>query len=188
MKVILFCGSAGGLEVFFNFLKEIELPKNVCVVGLFHRASSYKDVLSKIASQYNEGNVYPGEHGTKLEAGNVYIAPGGYHILLEEDLKITLNLDEKVHYCRPSADVSLESFSYVLHDNLIAIIVSGANEDGGDGVKYVIKRKGKVIVQDPKDAEYPEMPEAAFDSIKEEAVLSNSQDLAMTTLNILNHG
>ena len=93
------------------------------------------------------------------------MVPAGYHCIMEKEMTLSLDLSEKVMFSRPSADVTLESFSYNLKDRLIAIIVSGANADGAHGARWAWKRKGKVIVQDPKEAAIGTMPAAVIKAI-----------------------
>ena len=102
------------------------------------------------------------KHRMRIQPGTIFIVPGGYHCLLGTGGSFELDSSDKVLFCRPSADVSLESFSFVLKSKLLAVIVSGSNEDGARGVEYVLKRGGKVVIQDPERAKFKQMPESAL--------------------------
>ena len=165
LKVVLFCGSTGAIEVLEQFLLDITQDLKAAIVVVLHRKTGTQDFLVR----YLNGKITPEvkaiEHGTPLENGTVYIAPAGYHCMLEKDLTLSLDTSEKVMFSRPSADVSLESFSYNLTDKLIAIIVSGANADGANGAKCVSRRNGKIIVQNPMEAFAKTMPCAVIDTL-----------------------
>ncbi|WP_420400937.1 chemotaxis protein CheB [Flagellimonas sp.] len=166
IKVVLFCGSTGAIEVLEKFLMHVS-QKNLkaAIVVILHRKTGPQDLLVKYLNQKLKVMVKAIEHGIPLEKGVIYIAPAGYHCMLEKNMTLSLDLSEKVMFSRPSADVSLESFSYNLKDRLIAIIVSGANSDGADGAKCVSRRKGKIIVQNPTEAFAKTMPSAVIDSL-----------------------
>ncbi|MCP4717711.1 MAG: chemotaxis protein CheB, partial [Deltaproteobacteria bacterium] len=68
-----------------------------------------------------------------ITGGHVYLAPANYHLLVEKDRTLSLNIDEKVKYCRPAIDVLFETAAYALGSKLIGVILSGANDDGADG-------------------------------------------------------
>ncbi len=165
IKVVLFCGSSGAIEVLEQFLLEVTKKLKVAIVVLLHRKTGLQDHLVSYLNRKVNVKVQAVEHGTSLEKGVIYIAPAGYHCIMEKDMTLSLDMSEKVMFSRPSADVSLESFSYNLRDRLIAIIVSGANSDGADGAKCAFKRNGKIIVQNPEEAFAKTMPSAVIEAI-----------------------
>lgn len=167
IKVALFCGSAGAINVLERFVKDINQVPKVAIVVVLHRKTSMQDHLVNYLGSMIHMKVEAIEHGVHLEEGAIYVAPAGYHCILEKDMTLSLDLSEKVMFSRPSADVSLESFSYNLKDKLIAIIVSGANADGAEGAKWVNKRNGKVIVQSPVEAFAKAMPGAVIEAVEQ---------------------
>ena len=107
----------------------------------------------------------------ELEAGHIYIAPPDYHLLVERG-SLALSTDEKVQFSRPSIDVLLESAADAYASRLIAVILTGANEDGAIGIRRVKEMGGRTIVQDPSTAERASMPQAAVDTGAVDMVLS----------------
>jgi two-component system, chemotaxis family, protein-glutamate methylesterase/glutaminase len=96
-----------------------------------------------------------------IEPGGVYIAPPDYHMLVEPT-GIALSTEAVVQHSRPSIDVLFDSAADTYGDRLIAVVLTGANEDGAYGVKRVKRRGGVTIAQDPVTAARREMPEAAI--------------------------
>lgn len=174
----MFCGSSGGVEVFENMLKGMNALANAAIVAVFHRTSSPDDLLVDRLNRITDKHVKVAGHGVQMQEGFVYVASGGYHLLLESDYTFALDSGEPVHFCRPAADVSLESFSWVLRDKLIAIVVSGANRDGGLGAKVVHKRGGTVLIQDPEEAQFPQMPNSAMEHIGEHATCLKQHNIS----------
>lgn len=107
-----------------------------------------------------------------IRAGFVYFAPPNYHLLVEDDRTFSLSIDAKVHFTRPSVDVLFESAADAYGANLIGIVLSGANQDGADGLLRIKQRGGLTIVQDPQDAEISYMPKAAIEAANPDHILT----------------
>lgn len=99
-----------------------------------------------------------------IEASTVYVAPANYHMLLEREGTVALSVDRRVKWSRPSIDVLFESAARAYGKNLVAIILSGANDDGAEGMRMVKHYGGIAIVQSPESAESPVMPRAAVET------------------------
>jgi two-component system chemotaxis response regulator CheB len=106
-----------------------------------------------------------------IRPGQVYFAPPNYHLLIEDDFTLTLSVDPKVNFARPSIDVLFESAVDVYGGNLIGIILSGENDDGALGLKYVSSMGGLTIVQDPTTAVASSMPLAAINCTNVDHIL-----------------
>jgi two-component system chemotaxis response regulator CheB len=96
-----------------------------------------------------------------IQPGRIFLAPANYHLLVETNY-FSLSTDEPVLYARPSIDVLFESAADVFGDKVIGVVLTGSNEDGARGALKIQQRGGRVIVQDPTDAESPAMPTAAL--------------------------
>lgn len=98
----------------------------------------------------------------RIQPGHVYLAPPGYHLLVEKSERFALSVDDKVCYARPSIDVLFESAADVWGATVVGIVLTGANDDGARGLKAIRDRGGRAIVQAPDEAASPEMPRAAL--------------------------
>ncbi len=74
---------------------------------------------------------------------------------------MSLDYSEKVNYSRPSIDVSFISAAAVYGEGITGILLSGANEDGAEGLKIIKEKGGHTIIQDPLDAAVNYMPRQA---------------------------
>ena len=99
-----------------------------------------------------------------IQPGILYIAPPGYHLLIEENRSFSLSVDPKVNYTRPSIDVLFDSAADVYEDRVIGVILTGANSDGSRGLGRIKERGGLAIAQDPASAEAAYMPGAAINT------------------------
>jgi two-component system chemotaxis response regulator CheB len=100
----------------------------------------------------------------------VYIAPAGYHLLVDRG-SFALSTDAKVCYARPSIDVLFESAAEAYKERVIGVVLTGASKDGSEGLARIKERGGLAVVQDPKGAEAPTMPEAAIAKVKVDRIL-----------------
>ena len=110
-----------------------------------------------------------------IRAGTVYLAPADYHVLLEQDGTFSLDDSEKVHYSRPSIDVSFESAADVYGPSVAAILLSGANMDGTNGLAAIKQAGGITVVQQPETAQVAFMPQQAIDNVPIDYVLDVPQ-------------
>ena len=97
-----------------------------------------------------------------IKPGFVYIAPANYHLLVEQNKTLSLSIDSKVCYSRPSIDVLFETAAEAYLSGLIGIILTGANDDGTIGLKKIKEKGGLTIAQDPATAESGVMPLSAI--------------------------
>ena len=97
-----------------------------------------------------------------IEPGVAYFAPPDYHLLVEDERRLSLSGEEPVLFSRPSIDILFESAADAYGDGLIAVVLTGANSDGAQGLKAVVEAGGVAIVQNPDGAYAAAMPEAAI--------------------------
>jgi two-component system chemotaxis response regulator CheB len=84
-------------------------------------------------------------------------------MLVEVDRTVALSTDAAVRFSRPSIDVLFESAAAVYGGRLLALLLSGANDDGVQGLRRVRAQGGTAWVQTPDTAISPEMPRAAIE-------------------------
>jgi two-component system, chemotaxis family, protein-glutamate methylesterase/glutaminase len=174
--IIVIGGSAGSIKVVIALLKS--LPKNfkTPIVLIIHRLKNTVSHLDQLISKdAGVKAIIEPEDKEQIIAGNIYLAPQNYHLLVEQDHSFSLDYSELVHYSRPSIDVSFDSFSNLYGKKMLAILLSGANKDGSASISHVLQRGGSAIVQLPESAEYPVMPKAAIELNKAVLVKSPKQ-------------
>lgn len=168
-----------------------KLPKNfpLPVIVVIHRSRKHKSSIEELLNSKSKVIVKVADDKDKLKKGTVYFAPSDYHLLLEPDQTFTLDCSEPVLYSRPSIDVTFQSVADVFEDQVIAILLSGANADGAVGICYIHEKNGFTIVQDPEFAEVRTMPEAAINKCSADLVLSNLEIYSFmeTLASTINH-
>ncbi len=110
-----------------------------------------------------------------LEAGTLYFAGPGYHLSVEQDRSLSLSQEDRVHHSRPAIDYLFSSAADVYGPRLLAILLTGANQDGASGLAHVKQSGGITIVQDPQEARIAVMPLAALALHTPDHILSLSR-------------
>jgi two-component system chemotaxis response regulator CheB len=105
-----------------------------------------------------------------VEGGVAWFAPPNYHLLVETERTFALSVDPLVNHSRPAIDPLFESAARAYKRDLLAIVLTGANDDGAEGAAAVRAAGGIVVVQDPGTAEMPTMPRAAIARARPHAV------------------
>lgn len=162
-RVVVIGASIGGLEALRKILPALPADYPWPVIVLLHASAAYRDSrLDGLLAKSCALPVREAQARAQAQPGVVHLAPAGYHLLLEADLRFALSVDEKVAYVRPSADVLFESVAYACGAHCVGVILTGANEDGAAGLSAIRRRGGLALVQDPAEAQAPQMPEAAL--------------------------
>ncbi|WP_338062623.1 chemotaxis protein CheB [Stenotrophomonas humi] len=160
--VVMGC-SAGGLSALHRVLGGLSKPLPVPMVVVCHSGSEDMRVFCELLESRSGLPVREAEERLLPEPGHVYVAPSGYHLLLERDKRFALSVDPRVAFSRPSIDVLFESAADVWRDRVLAVLMTGANADGAEGCAKVRRAGGTVVVQDPETAQVPMMPAAALE-------------------------
>jgi two-component system chemotaxis response regulator CheB len=174
-KIVVIGGSAGSLEVILQILPQLGSIDTIAILLILHRRNTEDNVLEELLRMKSGLKVREIEDKTPLKAGRLYVAPADYHLLVESNYVFSLDVSEKVHYSRPSIDVGFESAAAIFGSKLIAILLSGANSDGTEGLIAVKKNGGLAIIQSPETAEVSYMPEFAIKNVGADHVLSPAE-------------
>jgi two-component system chemotaxis response regulator CheB len=165
--------SWGGLSALTKLLGDLPTDFSIPVVVVQHRSKDSEHLLVRLLQDATDLRVCEIEDKDPLTPGTVHVAPANYHVLIEHGYA-SLTIEEPVRFSRPSIDVMLSSAGDTYRSEAIGVVLTGANEDGARGLAHLAKRGGRGLVQDPKTAEIPIMPEAAIRAVPTAEVLSLS--------------
>jgi two-component system, chemotaxis family, protein-glutamate methylesterase/glutaminase len=160
-QLLLIGGSAGSLDVLIQLLPALRPTLDLAVVVVLHRKAG-ESVLIELLASRTVWTVKEAEEKQAIDNGFIYVAPADYHLLIEKNKTFSLDYSEKVHYSRPAIDVTFETAVEAYHQSIAAILLSGANADGAEGLRKIKSAGGLTIVQDPKEAAMHYMPQQAI--------------------------
>ncbi|WP_280384676.1 chemotaxis protein CheB [Nocardia wallacei] len=159
--IVAIASSAGGITALSRVLGGFPHDFPVPILVVQHLDPRHHTVIADVLSRRCQLPVRLAEADVRAEAGVVYVAPPNHHLLVGSGGVLSLSSSELVHFVRPSADLLFESVAGAYGSRAIACVLTGSGRDGSMGVGAVKSRGGTVIAQDPQDAEFKGMPEAA---------------------------
>ena len=174
-KIVLIGGSAGSLEVILKIIGQLGQTNDFAVIIVVHRRSSQDSPLTDLLAAKTSWEVDEPEEKDTILPNHLYIAPADYHLLIERDHSFSLDDSEKVNFSRPSIDVTFESAAEVYGANTTAVLLSGANADGVEGMQLLKQAGGTCIAQLPESAEVAYMPEQAIRHVQIDHILDNDE-------------
>jgi two-component system chemotaxis response regulator CheB len=168
--VIVIGASAGGVEALQRLVAPLPSDLAASILVVLHVHSSGPSALPQILSRAGKLPAVHATSGDRLEAGVIYIAPPGRHLLIDAArLRLSAGARENGH--RPAIDPLFRSAA-VLGARVMGVILSGTLDDGAAGLLRVKAAGGLAVVQDPEQATYPAMPRNAIAATPVDYVLS----------------
>ena len=167
--------SAGGVEVLSVLLSALPASCRASFFIVMHIPRERPSLLADVFNAKCALPVREAEEKEPVQPGTVYFAPPDYHLLLDRGPALALSSDEPVHFSRPSIDVLFDSAADIYGERLLGLILTGANQDGAEGLAAVGRAGGRTVVQEPSGAAVPFLPEAALQEGPVEFVLSLAQ-------------
>lgn len=171
-KAIVIGASAGGMEALGQILSGIRKKSIPPIIIAQHISANSDNYMVKYLSQRTMLSVKEAENHEIILVGNVYIAPPNYHLLVEKNLTLSLSVEKKVLYSRPSIDVLFTTAAEAMTDELVGIVLTGSNSDGSNGLYRIKELGGYTIVQNPETAESKAMPKYALEKVGPDKVLT----------------
>ena len=163
--IIVVGTSAGGLSALTELVAQLDTDIDAAVFIIFHLPKSgvINTFIRKIQS-FTPLQCLVAEDGAQIERGKIYIAPHDYHLLLKSGV-MKLTNGPRENRWRPSIDVLFRTAAVAYTGSVIGIILTGLLDDGNSGMKAIKECGGITMVQDPEDAQFPDMPLAVLSSI-----------------------
>jgi two-component system chemotaxis response regulator CheB len=163
--LITVAASAGGVRALQRLLAALpaDLPASVLIVS--HLPASGKSALAGVLQRVTALKVAFARQGDPLEHGRVLVAPANRHLLVV-DGTVQLSQGPRQNGVRPAADPLFFSAALAGGPRTTAVVLSGTLDDGAAGAAVVESHGGLVVVQDPAEADYDGMPNAALGGTK----------------------
>lgn len=168
--IVMGC-SAGGLSALQRLLPGLDPGLCVPIVICCHTGSADVSLLVELLARVCRLPVVEAQERAPADPGVVHVSPTGYHLLVEENFHFSLSVDAKVAYARPSIDVLFETAADAWRERLVAVLMTGANSDGANGLAAVRRAGGYAVIQDPAGAEADIMPLAGLEVAGADACL-----------------
>lgn len=166
-QAIVVASSTGGPQALQAVLPELCKKTDLPILVVQHMPPTFTSILADHLNATCSHEVSEAKQGEPVARNHVYIAPGGFHMVVEKkgaSNTIGLNQDPQVNFCRPAADVLFNSAARVYGGALSAVVLTGMGADGCQGVATIVDQGGRSFVQDQKSSVVWGMPGAVFNA------------------------
>jgi two-component system, chemotaxis family, protein-glutamate methylesterase/glutaminase len=169
-EMLVIGASLGGCNALQEILSGLPADFPLPIVLVQHRSKQETQQLPRMLQRRCKLPLLEIEDKLPVFPSKVYLAPADYHVLIENG-EFALSVEPPRNFSRPSINTLFESAAEAYAERLIAVVLTGTNSDGADGVSEVERRGGLVIVQDPESAEGKDMPLAAISATQKPMVM-----------------
>lgn len=156
-------GGPNALREVFAKIPE-KFPRPILVVQ--HMPAGFTKEFAASLDRICPLNVKEAEDGDLIHPGQVYVAPGDYHIVVEKSSLcnvIRLSRENSRNGHRPSADVLFESVAKVYQNRALGVIMTGMGRDGAAQLAEMRKQGAWTLGQDEKSSIVYGMPKVAYE-------------------------
>ena len=174
-KAIVIGGSSGSFVAISSILAGLPKDFAVPIFIVQHQVEDFNTGLVDSYSEISSIKVVEGCSVMPIEPHTIYLAPSGYHMLIEKSKVLGLCSEPRFNFALPAIDVLFDTAAEVYNSDLLGIILTGASNDGCQGLQKVSAYGGITIVQDPKTAKSTVMPKAAIVATQVDYILSISE-------------
>jgi two-component system chemotaxis response regulator CheB len=151
-RVLVIGSSTGGPQALTSLLEKLTAAIDRAPVLITqHMPPTFTTVLAEHLRRVSGRGAHEAEDGEAVLAGSVYLAPGGHHMRVVRDgdvVKIALDDDPPINFCRPSVDPLFSSATTVWGAGVLAVVLTGMGTDGTRGAADIVAAGGSVIAQD----------------------------------------
>ena len=164
--VIVVGASAGGLNALSEFVTQLQPDLDAAIFIVMHL--SHTSISDFLAHNLKQRTALPCEKaidGAPIKKGHIYIASPNLHLLVKKET-IVLGHGPEENRWRPSIDVLFRSAAAAYSTRAIGVVLTGLLDDGTTGMLAIKRSGGTCMVQDPNEAEYPDMPLSVLNNME----------------------
>jgi len=169
--VITIGGSAGAVDVLLRLVGNLPADLPAALLVVIHRSPEGPGLLAEILEASGPLPAVLAEEGQRLEQGRIYVAPPDRHLLVESD-HLHVRRGPLENRSRPAIDPLFRSAAVCCTTRVIGVVLSGMLNDGTSGLMAIKRCGGLTMVQDPRDALFPDMPRSALSRVEIDHVVA----------------
>lgn len=149
--------SAGGIRALQEFFEHVPADSGMAYVVILHLSPDYDSKLAEVLQSVAAIPVLQVKEKLIVEANKVYIVPPNQHLIMQ-DAHISVSPNITVEDRRAPVDIFFRSLAESHGSRAVCIVLSGTGANGSMGLKRIKERGGVAFVQNPREAEFNEMP------------------------------
>ncbi len=162
-RVLGIGSSTGGPQALFTVFRTIQNIKHIPIVITQHMPATFTTIFAEHLARASKLPCTEASDGMALENGHIYVAPGEYHMVVEEQAgaaRLRLNQEPPENYCRPAVDPMFRSLAALYGPAVLGLVLTGMGQDGMNGAKDIVAKGGTILAQDEESSVVWGMPGA----------------------------
>ena len=175
--VLAFGAADGGYGALLNVIPRLRANLPAAYVAVMHQAPQHIDAFARYLHQCSQLTVERAVDGTVLKGGTCYLAASSENITIfehQDQVQIKVENDAMPAGIK-SIDRLMASAASVMKDRAAGVVLTGAGDDGLDGLGAILREGGAAFVQDPLSCLFKETPTAAINTYSVQYVVSDKQ-------------
>lgn len=160
--VVIGC-STGGPGALHQIIPRLPADLSAGLLVIQHMPAGFTRSLAQRLDDISAIRVKEAAEGDLIENGQVLVAPGGFHMLVEGNGRVRMNTDPPMHGVRPAVDKTLEAAVPIWGNRMIGVILTGMGYDGAKGMAALKKHGGKTIAEDASTCVVYGMPKVVVE-------------------------
>lgn len=149
--------SAGGIQALKTFFENVPADSGLAFVVILHLSPDHDSQLAEVLQTVAAIHVTQVKKRVKVEPNRVYVVPPNEHLtMIDGEIEVTPNLTTEDR--RAPVDIFFRTLAESHKSRAVAVVLSGTGSNGSMGLKRVKEQGGAAYVQNPREAEFSEMP------------------------------
>ena len=170
-RVVVIGSSTGGPRALQTVMERYSASLPTAVLIVQHMPVGFTHSLAERLDGISPVRVKEAEPGDVLQVGQALLAPGGFHMTIEEGGTIALNQNPTVHGVRPAIDVTMASVAQRYQASAVGVVLTGMGHDGTHGSTLIHAAGGKVIAEDESTCVVWGMPRSVAEAGVADAIV-----------------
>jgi two-component system, chemotaxis family, protein-glutamate methylesterase/glutaminase len=159
--IVVIGASSGGVEALSSLVSQLPADLPAAVFIVLHTLPEAHSLLPAILSRAGPLPAHKADEPDKIEHGHIYVAPPDHHLIVKQGfVRVTRGPHE--NRTRPAIDPLFRSAAVSYGTRVIGVVLTGYLNDGSSGLLAIKSCGGMAIVQDPQEAQAPDMPRNAL--------------------------
>lgn len=185
--VVVIGASTGGPRALQQVLTGLPAELPAAIIVIQHMPAGFTRSLAQRLNELSGLTVQEAAEGDRLALGLALLAPGDFHMKLEQGKKIGLDQGPRVNHVRPAVDVAMESAAQLYGSAVIGVVLTGMGSDGALGARSIKQAGGRIIAEDESTTVVYGMPRSVVEANLADRVVP-LPDVAGVIMEMLRHG
>ena len=166
--------SAGGVQALQEFFRNVDKDSGCAYVVILHLSPDHDSQLVELLKTVAAIPVTTVNRKTKVVPNHVYVVSPNKHLMML-DGNVTVSENISVEERRAPIDIFFRTLADSQGSNAVCVVLSGSGANGSNGLKKIKENGGAAFVQNPKEAEFSEMPRNSIETELVDAILPVSE-------------